>query len=175
MAKRVGAVVLEDVLRVSLPREILVPTPESYWTALKAEASRISASGDVPVLLLDNATHPAWVWDWQHHGYSGTHTRPEDLRVQRFEGHGDSYLCSFNNILVYGAHMQPGKSMLLSKQNFGELTFTEFEDKLFVQATARERTDSTLLVDLQLKFSRNVVPQGREVVLLTYRPAESGD
>jgi len=172
MAERVGAVVLGDVLRASLRREIVVPTPESYWKALKTEASRISSTGDVPVLLLDNATRPSWVWEWQHHSYSGTHTRPDDLHVQRFDGHGDAYLCSFNNILVYGAHMQPGQSILLSKQSFGELRFTEFEEKVFVRATTRERADSTLLVDLQLTFSRRLGSQDREAVVLTYRTSD---
>lgn len=169
MAQQVGAVVLSDVLRESAHRELIVPTPESYWDALKTEGARIIASGDVPILLLDNATRPAWVWDWQHHSFSNAHTRPDDLQVQRLEGNGDAYVCNFNSIRVYSFPMQPGQSILLSKSSFGELKFTQFENNQFVEVTTKERTDSPLLVDLQLKFSRDVTPKGREIVLLAYR------
>lgn len=156
MARQIGVIVLNDILVGSKTRDLFVPNAEAYWVAVKAEAARVVAQGGRPILMLDNATRPEWVWQWQHADYGREHARPDDLRVQRFEGRGDSYICNFNEIEVYVAPLPFGESILLAQNTFKAVTFREFEEGCFVDVSYLERDDTKLLVDLKLKISRKV-------------------
>lgn len=168
MARQVGVVVLTDVLLECTFHAIVTPDAEAYWAALKLETARMFGRGEHPVLMLDNATRPEWVWQWQHADYGSEYARPDDLRVQRFEGKGDGYICNFNDIEVYSAPLQPGKSILISREAFDALVFTEFDAGRFVEVKVDERSDSKLLVDLKLNFSRRVAVGAKAAVELNY-------
>jgi len=156
MAQQVAIVVLSDVLRRSDIKEIAVQDGEAYWKALQAESGLIVAKGGTPILLLDNATRPDWVWDWQHADFGATQKRPDDLQVRRREGRGAGYQCDFNDIEVYVASLPIGQSLLLSKDAFRALTFTDYGDGRFVRAEVIELEGTKNLVDLKLTFSRSV-------------------
>ena len=168
MAQQVAIVVLNDVLNQSEVKEIAVQDAEAYWKALQAEAHLIVAKGGTPILLLDNATHPEWVWDWQHADFDATHKRPDDLQVRRRERQGAGYQCDFNDIEVYVAPLPNGQSLLLSSEVFRALTFTDYDDGQFARAEAVELEDSKNLVDLKLTFSRRVDVGEARLVRLVY-------
>lgn len=168
MAQQVAVVVLSDVLHRSEIKEVAVQDAETYWKALQAEAHLITAKGGMPILLLDNATRPDWVWDWQHADFGATHKRPDDLQVRRQEGHGDGYQCDFNDIEVYVAPIPIGQSLLLSKEAFRILTFTDYGEGRFVRADVVELEGAKNLVDLQLTFSRRVEIGEQGVIRLAY-------
>ncbi|MET3393693.1 hypothetical protein ABIC33_004361 [Variovorax sp. 1140] len=168
MAEQVAIVVLNDVLRQSDIKEIAVPDGEAYWKALKTESRLIVATGGTPILLLDNATRPDWVWDWQHADFDVTHNRPDDLKVRRREAQGAGYQCDFNDIEVYEAPLPIGQSLLLSSKLFGALTFTDYGDGRFVRVEVVELEGTKNLVDLKLTFSRRVEVGERRVVRLAY-------
>ncbi|MBD5802424.1 hypothetical protein AZOA_18520 [Azoarcus sp. Aa7] len=156
MAQQVAVVVLRDVLHQSEVKEIAVQDAVAYWNALQTEAHLIMAKGGAPILLLDNATRPDWVWDWQHADFGATHKRPDDLQVRRIEGRGAGYQCDFNDIEVYVAPIPIGQSILLSSEAFRALTFTDYGDGRFVRAEVIELEGARNLVNLELTFSRKV-------------------
>lgn len=156
MAKQVAIVVLNDILHRSDIKEIAVQDGEAYWKALQAQASLIEAKGGTPILLLDNATSPDWVWGWQHADFDATHKRPDDLQVRHREGQGAGYQCDFNEIEVYVAPLLIGQSLLLSKDAFHALTFTDYGEGQFVRVEVVELEGTKNLVDLKLTFSRRV-------------------
>jgi hypothetical protein len=169
MADLVGRVVLNDVLQVLSQRDALVPEPMIYWDVLKSEAQRIISSGQHPVLVLDNSTRPDWIWEWQHASYGrDKYPRPPDLVVRKHEGRGPRYVCDFNDIEVFSAPMAPGASLLVAREVFQALDFTEYEPGRLVDATPREREDSRLLIDLVMTISRQVTVHPSEAVLLRY-------
>jgi len=168
MAQQVAAVVLNDILYRSDIKEIVVQDAEAYWKALKAESGFIIAKGGRPILLLDNATRPDWVWGWQHVDFSTTYKRPDDLQVRRRDGVGAGYQCDFNDIEVYVAPIPIGQSLLLSNEAFRSLTFTDYGDGRFVQAKVSESEVTKNLVDLKLTFSRSVEVGEPRVVRLSY-------
>lgn len=168
MAQQVAVVVLRDVLHRSDIKEISVHDGEAYWKALQAESGLIVAAGGTPVLLLDNATRPDWVWDWQHADVDSPHKRPEDLKVRRRDGQGAGYQCDFNDIVVYVAPLPIGQSLLLSSRAFRELTFTDCGEGRFVRAEVVELEGGKNLVNLKLTFSRKVEVGERRVVRLVY-------
>jgi hypothetical protein len=168
MARQTGLVVLSDVLAGCNKRDLFVPNAESYWSTLKTEAARIAQRGHHPILMLDNATRPEWVWQWQHADYGGEYTRPDDLRVQRVAGRGDNYICNFNDIEVFTAPLSGGKSILLAREAFKAVTFREFAAGRFVDVAVAECLDSELLIDLKLTFSRHVDVGASEAVQLHY-------
>lgn len=168
MAQQVAVVVLNDILHRSDIKEIAVQDADAYWKALQAEARLIVAKGGTPLLLLDNATRPDWVWDWQHADFGVTHKRPDDLQVRRQEGHGAGYQCDFNDIEVYVAPIPIGQSLLMSKEAFRVLTFTDYGEGRFVQADVVELESAKNLVDLKLTFSRRVEIKELRVLRLAY-------
>lgn len=168
LAKRVAVVVLSDVLQGCTIRDVEAPNADAYWNVLKIEAAKVIAKGGKPILLLDNATRPEWVWEWQHSDYGASYKRPVDLRVQRVDGRGPAYLCDFNEIEVYAAPIAYGQSLLMSKNSFRRVTFTTYEDDTFVHVEVAELQDAKNLVDLLLSFSRKVDVGGDEAVRLVY-------
>lgn len=168
MAQQVARVVLSDVLHRSDIKEISVTDGESYWKALRAESGTILAKSGTPILLLDNATRPDWVWDWQHADFDATHKRPDDLQVRRREGQGAGYLCDFNDIAVYVAPLPLGQSLLLSSGAFSALTFTDYGNGRFVRVEAVEIEGTRNLIDLKLTFSRKTEIVERRVIRLNY-------
>ncbi|MGO4550195.1 hypothetical protein AB4059_03720 [Lysobacter sp. 2RAF19] len=170
MSNLVGTLVLSDVLGQSQIREISAADPQSYWNALKREASLITSEGQQPILILDNATRPEWVWQWQYPtDDEDSFPRPSDLNVRRDE-RGDGYVCDFNNVHVYSAPLAAGRSIVLSKSIFQKVLFREFADDRLVEATVRLRSDSPLLVDLDLTIERSVMTDGSHVCYLVYEP-----
>ena len=168
MAQQVAIVVLNDVLHRSDIKEIAVQDGEAYWKALQAESGLILAKGGTPILLLDNATRPNWVWDWQHPVFDASHSRPADLKVKRREGQGPGYQCDFNEIEVYAAPLPIGHSLLLSSEVFRDLTFTDYGDSRFVKVKVVEVEGVKNLVDLKLIFSRKVDIDVPRLVRLMY-------
>lgn len=173
MSQRVGLVLLRDVLGAVSKRDVIAPNAQEYWQAIKVEAARLAALGATPILILDNPTHPEWVWQWQHSDYSSDYARPDDLQVQRLNGKGDRYICNFNDIEVYSGPISSGRSVLISKECFQEVTFREFDADRYVDVSWKARADSKLLVDLMLTFSRTVRTIDDEYVQLLYQPKES--
>lgn len=168
MAQQVAIVVLNDILHRSDIKEIAVRDGEAYWKALQAESSLILAKGGTPILLLDNAAHPDWVWNWQHADFDSTQKRPDNLQVRRREGQGAGYQCDFNDIEVYVASLPIGQSLLLSSKVFQTLTFTDYGNGRFVRAEVVELDSVKNLVDLQLTFSRKIEIGKPRVTRLTY-------
>lgn len=168
MAQQVAIVVLSDVLHRSDIKEVAVQDGDAYWKALQAESGLIVAKGCTPILLLDNATRPDWVWDWQHAGFDSTHKRPDDLQVRRREGQGAGYQCDFNEIEVYVAPLPIGQSILLSSEVFRALTFTDYGEGRFVRVEVVELEGVKNLVDLKLTFARRVEIGEPRAVRLTY-------
>ena len=93
--------------------------------------------------------------------------------MQRFDGRGDGYICTFNDIEVFVAPIQPGRSILLARETFKAVTFSEFEGDRFVETTFEECDDNKLLVDLKIKFSRKVDLGVDEIVRLDYTSASN--
>lgn len=176
MANHVGALVLSDVMSELSIRDIHTPDGTSYWNALKAEAIRLLNNKQHPILILDNATRPDWVWDWQHANYSESQSpKPHDLNVRQLEGQGDGYICHFNEIRVFRGALPQGQSILLSQEAFQLLEFKEYEDGRYADASVVERSDSKILVDLVMTISRRVRVGSYEALRLRYASEGKSD
>jgi hypothetical protein len=168
MAQQVAIVVLSDVLHRSDIKEVAVQDADAYWRVLKSESQQILTKGGKPILLLDNSTRPDWVWDWQHADFGTKHKRPDDLLVKRREGLGAGYVCDFNDIEIYVAPLPIGQSILISKDAFRSLTFTNFGDSRFVKVKVSELKGTNNLVDLKLTFSRRTEAGDSRAIRLIY-------
>lgn len=173
MDRQVSVVILSDVLRICASREVQAFDAASYWTALKDAIARVERKGLQPLLLLDNAARPEWVWQWQHADDRQGFQRPNDLRVQRRDGRGPGYVCDFNDVPVYAGLLPHGQSLVLAKETFGRLIFRAFAPARYVDTTVVERTDSKHLMDVALRFSRRVTVGATDVTRLRYAGRET--
>ncbi|WP_458368387.1 hypothetical protein [Pseudomonas mandelii] len=174
LAQHVGAVLIADVLSKCNKRDLFVPDAEAYWSALKTEAALIVERGAIPIMIVDNATRPEWIWQWQQSGFRSDLTQPEDLRIQRYDGQGNGYICNFNDIRVYVAPVVAGASILVADSAFKDASFQKFSNGTFIETSVKDRGDSKLLVDLNLKFSRFVDVGSAEIVRLNYSTESLG-
>jgi hypothetical protein len=156
LALHVGALALSDIIGGTQSHDLFVPDPGTFWSALKAETTRFAARDTHPILILDNATRPEWVWHWTHAEQGSEYRRPDDLTVRRVAGRGAGYVCDFNDIEVYVGPLSPGYSLLLAREAFRSITFTEFEHGRYVDVACDARTDSRVLIDMKLRLSRRV-------------------
>lgn len=169
LTSQVGVVVLSDILQACTLRTVSASEPDLYWRLLKTEAANLASRGQEAVLLLDNGTRPEWVWDWQYPEGRVTYRRPDDMQVQRREGQGKGYACHFNDIAVYVAQLPYGESLLMPRQTFVGVTFTQFGPEQFVDVSVDESAGMKGLVDLKFTFSREVQVERAEVVRLLYQ------
>ncbi|RFB65758.1 hypothetical protein DZB54_23295 [Herbaspirillum sp. 3R-3a1] len=156
VAQAVDGVLLTDVLSRCELREIVATDSDSYWKELKAEAARISNLGLSPILLLDNATQPDWIWDWQYALTEGQHPRPEDLIVHQHNGQSAHYQCHLNNIAVYVGPLTPPASLIVPREVFDSVTFRRFATDRYVEANVEVLDADPSTVALLLKFERSV-------------------
>lgn len=169
MANYVGAVVLNDVLQAAEVEDRQTPDALSYWDLVRAEAARMRNRGRQPLLILDNATRPGWVWDWQQSVWSPNENLPEGLRVTKHPGgRGDGYVCDFNDIHVFSGPLPAGQSILTSQNLFEKVTFQQHQDGSHVTATATPSVESKHLMDVGLSFSRLVTIGKSTVFRLRY-------
>lgn len=168
IAKHVGALVLSDVLSTLEIQDKPTPDAQTYWSVLKTEADKMSDSGRQPILILDNATRPDWVWDWQHATYEDRTPKPVDLNVRKIADQGDGYICNFNQIKVFKGPLPHGQSILLSQEIFETLEFKNYGANRYATASVEERVDSKLLVDLLMTISRRVKTGAGDAFRLRY-------
>ena len=121
-----------------------------------------------PVLVLNNATKPEWVWQWQHGLAGDKYQRPAGMSVHKRDGRGAGYLCDFDDIEVYVGPVATGQSLLLARETFKSVSFQMFGPERYVDLSAHQRSDTKLLFDLKLKFSRRVDVGFAEAVRIVY-------
>jgi hypothetical protein len=159
MKSHVAAIVLFEALNSAKLSESPVDTPKAYWDALQEGVRALSQQNLTPILLLDNPTRPAWVWDWSHEKILGNdgdndfHERPDGLRFSRIsEFEGDHYLGHFNEVAVYSAPLESGSSVLIPRELFNSVKFRRFPNDKFVNAAVEKIEGEFAQVDLILEW-----------------------
>jgi len=153
VSSHVAGSVMADILRASRPEIIDVDSPVVYWRHIKAGAERIRKEGGTPILLVAGQTDPHWLLEWTRSAYDERVELPEDLRLVRdkqFEGNG--YVGSLNDIPVYVAPIRSGSSYLIPKESLDTLSFTEFENGIFVQVSVEPVEGKDMLINLRLSW-----------------------
>ena len=172
VANHLGVLLLSDIIRQCEVRDVVAPDATAYWLALKEEANALKQLGLTPVLILDNPTRPAWVWEWQYPSQDGAYPRPPDLVIRREkEGRGHRYVADFNDIQVFSAAIGLGESLLLAREAFSSVTFKKYRENVFVKADASEVAGSRTLVDLRLTYERRVRVGHNQIVRIRYEVA----
>lgn len=144
-----------------------------YWKALNEAAQTMANSGLNPILLLENATIPGWVWDWQHTRLSDEeYARPQDMSVTRREGMGESYVCHFNEIAVYTAPIPAGASYVVAREVFKEVKFKAYAEGRFVSVSTEQVEGDFAKINLRLTWALEVTlgPEPATELLYGQRP-----
>jgi hypothetical protein len=135
----------------------------------------MSEKGLKPMLLLENPTIPAWVWDWQHDPIGNRKfVRPEGLRVSRRERNVSNYICHFNDITVYVAPLPYGASYVIAEEAFQEVLFTTFDPDIFVRAETTPVKGDPAKIDLRLTWEFKVTVRAIQATKLIYDAQNSG-
>jgi hypothetical protein len=173
MKEHVGAIVLGSALAGGEWVEIQTATPNAYWAALRATEKRLLSEGLTPILILDNATRPAWVWDWMNeiHGDEDAYRRPAGLTYSKDDDQlGEGYLGHFNGTAIYVARMSSGSSLFVARELFHRAEFRQFGNGYRVQASVAPVADDFAKVDLTLEWGLRLNVGPKRVVRLRYGP-----
>ena len=102
----------------------------------------------------------------------GAYPRPADLVIrQEKDGRGDGYICDLNDIQVFSGPVVLGESLLLARETFSCVGFTEYREAVFVKAETSEVPESKTLVDLRLSYERAVDVAFPSIVRIRYELA----
>ena len=173
MKEHVGAIVLGSALAGGEWVEVPTATPNAYWAALRATEKRLLREGLTPILILDNATRPDWVWDWMNetHGDKDAYKRPAGLTYTRPDDQvEEGYLGHFNQTAIYVARMSSGSSLLVAKELFRRAEFRQFDSGYKVQASVAVVADDFAKVDLTLEWGLRLSVGPKRVVRMRYGP-----
>lgn len=144
-------------------------TPRTYWTAVKRFASEARASGLDPLLIVENANDPAWLWDWANPTGHSTTSTPRDLVVGRNgTGKAPGFQFSLNDVNVYEGPIPSNQSVMVVRESFVRLDVFRFEDGRLVNASTKEIEGDLEHVDLVLTWKIRVVTQSNPAVSLTH-------
>lgn len=146
--------VMRDVLTQLKPETAEAHTPQLWWSEFLTYSAWARQQHLRPLLLVSNATSPAWVWEWAHPSHTNEAIpTPTDLQVTRNRApKTNGYRWSFNGVPVIVAPIPAGASILLVRQSFEKVTFTRLENDLRVSVTTREVAGRTHVVDLELAW-----------------------
>lgn len=140
-----------------------------YWKAMNEAAQTMANSGLTPILLLENATIPGWVWDWQHTRLSDEeYARPQNMAVTRREGMGGSYVCHFNEIAVYTAPIPAGASYVVAREVFKEVKFKAYAEGRFVSVSTEQVAGDFAKINLRLTWALEVTLGSEPATELLY-------
>lgn len=171
IANYVGARLLSDVFLQCKIRDVMALDANAYWKILKAESDRLTENGLTPVLILDNPTRPDWLWEWLHPGIDSAYPRPHDLVIHhRKDDRGNNYIADINLIQVFSGPVMYGESLLLARETFYQVGFTEYRESIFIKAETVEVSESAKLVDLQLSYERSVDVRYPNILRIRYEP-----
>jgi hypothetical protein len=153
VSSHVAGSVMADILKASRPEIVDVDSPVVYWQQIKTAAARIRNEGGTPILFVAGRADPHWLLEWARNTHNEGVERPEGLRLVRdkqFEA--DGYVGSLNDIPVFVAPIGPGSSYLISQEAINTLTFTEFEDGVFVEVSFEPVDGKDTLINLKLSW-----------------------
>ncbi len=129
-------------------------TPERYWQELKNAATSIVAQGLQPILLIESLTRPSWIWDWGQ-PHIGRYKRPDDLHIKKQENETAGYIAHLNETAVYQAPIAPGASLVLPRETFKRIVFTNFQNGYPVEVST-EGTEKDELVNLIFEWAYKI-------------------
>ena len=154
VSSRVAESVMAEVLKEIDCETVDVDGPAVYWQQIKSAAARIHKNGGTPILFVAGWTEPSWLFDWTKSIYDEHVEKPEGLRLayeKQFEKMNE-YLVSLNEIPVFVAPISPGSSYLIQKESLNILTFTRFEDGIYVKVSFEPVEGKDALINLRLSW-----------------------
>lgn len=171
----VGVFVLQDVMAktVSLVEIREATDPDLFWAEFQAAVAAMKDKGLTPILLLQNPTEPAWVWEWglgDAGAFSGRAARPKDLRIERRQSFiSQWYVAHFNDVEVYHASALPvGSSHIFAKETFHKLEFRKLGPDRYVTVEPNDTVGEPLLINLRVKWGQRITVADHPVIRLHY-------
>ena len=105
-------------------------TPDEFWRAVRDGSKKIRGMGHDPILVVDAADSPQWLYDWQRlSGPNDTH-KPADLVITEEQGQAEGYGFTMNSTPVYEASTSSGRAYLLPRELFLRLHYRRGNDGL---------------------------------------------
>ncbi len=175
ISNHVAGSVMAEILK-AIGREMVdVDGPVVYWQQIKSAAGKIRKNGGTPILFVAGRAEPSWLLDWTRSTYDERVEIPEGLqfvRDKQFES--DGYVGSLNDIPVFVAPISSGSSYLISQESLNILTFTQFEDDVYVKVSFEPVEGKDALINLRLSWYFKLSMETNECWQLRYvKPQQS--
>ena len=151
VSSHVAGLVMAKVLGTIGCETIDVDGPLAYWKQIKSAAEAIRNNGKAPILLVAGLVDPSWLSDWTHGTYDESVEKPEDLQLTHDEQFKiEGYEGSLNEIPVFVAPIAPGSSYLIPQEVLNILTFTKFENDVYIKVSFEPVEGKDALTDVKL-------------------------
>ncbi len=171
VANHAAGYVMMDTIEQLSPEEVDGSSPEAYWGQMKNYEYRATQVKRNPILLLENAVVPDWIFEWSHpyQGEKITMQLPPEFKVWKDPNQKlDAYICHINSIAVYRAPLLPGASVLLTLESLKKVVFTKLPGKDFVQAEVEPVESKPALINLKLSWRYKVETDTFSALKLKY-------
>ena len=153
ISSHVAGLVMAKVLRTIGCETIDVDGPLAYWKQIKSAAEAIRNNGRAPILLVAGPFDPSWLFDWIHRTYDEQAEKPEDLELTHDEQFKmEDYKGSLNQIPVFVAPIAAGSSYLMPQEVLNILTFTKFENDVYIKVSFEPVEGKDALTDVKLSW-----------------------
>ena len=160
---------MTETLNTLGPQIVDVDSPLVYWQQIKIAASKIRKKGGTPILFVGGQAEPHWLLEWASSSFYEGVPRPGGPRLVHekcFEDNG--YVGSLNDVPVFVGPIGPGSSYLIQEESLDALTFTEFEDGVYVQVSFEPVEGKDTLINLRLSWRFQLDLKMRECWQLRY-------
>ena len=153
ISSHVAELVMAKVLGTIGCETIDVDGPLAYWKQIKSAAEAIRNNGKAPILLVAGLFDPSWLFDWTHGTYDEQAEKPEDLQWTHDEQFKiEGYEGSLNEIPVFVAPIAAGSSYLIPQDVLNILTFTKFENDVYIKVSFEPVEGKDALTDVKLSW-----------------------
>ncbi|MCK9264945.1 MAG: hypothetical protein M0R18_14180 [Deltaproteobacteria bacterium] len=170
----VAGSVMGRMLKTLNTQTVEVDSPVAYWQQIKTAAMRIRSEGGTPVLFVAGRADPLWLLKWIRRTYDEHVERPEDILFIRDKQYkAENYVGSLNDIPMFVAPIGSGSSYLMPLEVMKTLSFTEFDDGVFVQVSFEPVEGKDTLINLKMSWRFQLDLKAGECWQLRYAQSQS--
>jgi hypothetical protein len=136
----IGVITLNRLIDTLIPTKVEASHQDAYWLEVKRFTQDAVSKKLTPILLVGSRVSPKCIFDWCHPYFGHDESRaPKDLIItEKNQDNDPRYVCHFNDIAVYTAHLPQATSILIVKESLKKFKVSENIDDSCIRVSCEE-------------------------------------